>query len=187
MERPVSELKKGIKIEIDGAPYLVTDFEFVKPGKGAGIYRCTLLNLVTRTSMDKTYRSGDTIKLADVEEKTFTYSYRQGEDFIFIDESYEQYPVNISVLGDKAKYLAEDMEVRIIFFKGKPIDIVLPASVRKKVIRTEPGVRGNTVSGNVTKKAEVEGNLIVDVPLFIKEGDIIKIDTTTGEYIERVS
>ncbi len=182
-----SDLRKGLKIEIDGEPYLVTDFQFCKPGKGQALYRCKLKNMLTGNSMDKTFRSVDKIDQPDLEEKTLLYSYQDGENFVFLDsETYEQVAVPGSVLGDKQYFLDDDMECEVLFFRGRPIDITIPFTVEKRIAKTDPGVRGDTAT-NVTKPALLENGYEVQVPIFLNEGDVIRIDTRTGQYIERVS
>jgi len=182
-----SDLRKGLKIELDGEPYIITDFEFCKPGKGQALYRCKLKNMLTGATMDKTFRSVDRIAKPDLEEKELLYSYQDGDNYIFMDsETYEQVAIPAAVLGDKAYFIENDMECTVLFFRGRPVDVTLPTSVVKRVVKTEPGVRGDTAT-NVTKPAWLDNGYEVQVPLFVNEGDSIRIDTRTGEYIERVS
>ena len=181
-----SDLRKGLKIEIDGDPYIVTAFEFSKPGKGQALYRCKLKNLLTGATMDKTFRSVDKIDKPDLREHEMIFSHRENDVFVFMDaETYEQVVIPKEVLGEKGDLLKEDSECEVLFFEDKPIEISMPVFVEFTIVKTEPGVRGDTAT-NVTKPAEIETGYEVQVPIFLNEGDVIKIDTRTGEYVERV-
>ncbi len=181
-----SDLKKGLKIEIDGEPYAITEFNFQKPGKGQAVYTCKLRNLLNGSTVTKTYRSGDKAEEAHLESKTLMYSYPEADRFVFMDENYEQVPIPADILGDARYFLDENMSVEALFFRGGPIEVSLPTFVEKEVVKTEPGAKGNTAT-NVTKPATVTGGYEVQVPLFIKEGDVLRIDTRTGEYTDRVA
>lgn len=182
-----SDLRKGLKVEIDGAPFIVTDFQFVKPGKGQALYRCKLKNLLTNNSIDRTYRSVDRLEKPNLVEKDLVYSYKDGDHFVFMDNStYEQISVDAEAVGDQKYFLIEDMEVSILFYNDRPIEVTLPNFVEKTILETEPGVRGDTAT-NVMKPAKVEGDYEVQIPLFVNQGDIIRIDTRTGKYADRVS
>lgn len=182
-----SDLRKGLKIEIDGDPYVITDFQFVKPGKGQALYRCKLKNILTGATMDRTYRSADKVGKPDLMQREMVYSYPEGEHFVFMDEStYDQITVDKDVVGDMKYFLVEDMQVKVLFFNDTAIDIEMPNFVEKEVTETEPGARGDTAT-NVTKPAKVDNGYEIQVPLFIKEGDWVRIDTRTGEYADRVS
>jgi elongation factor P len=184
----VSELKKGLKIEIDGQPCIVTDFQFSKPGKGQAIYRCKIKNLATGTTFEKSYRSGDKVDKANLESRTFTFSYHNGDDFVFSDnDTFEEIHLTAEQLGKNQYFIVEEMEVDILFHKDKALDISLPTFIEKVIASTEPGARGNTASSNVQKPARIDNGYEFSVPLFINEGDIIRIDTRTGEYSDRVS
>lgn len=181
-----SDLRKGLKIEIDGEPYMITDFDFCKPGKGQALYRCKLKSMLTGSTMDRTYRSADKIDKPDLMEKSMIFSYDDGSAYVFMDgETYEEVRVERSVLGDRSKFLDDNMECNILFFRDKAIEITLPYFVEKEVLETEPGAKGDTAT-NVLKPAKVENDLEIQVPLFVNQGDVIKIDTRTGEYVERV-
>ena len=182
----VSNLKKGIKLKIDGQPFAVTDFSFTKPGKGQAVYRCKIKNMITGSTSDKVYRSGDKFEKADLGSKDLVYSYVDGEEFVFMDDDYNQLYLPATVIGDAKYFLIEDMQCEILFFEDSPIEVTLPNFVEKEIIKTEPGVRGDTAT-NVTKPAEIDTGYEVQVPIFINEGDVIKIDTRTGDYSERVS
>lgn len=181
-----SDLKKGLKIEIDGVPYLITDFNFQKPGKGTSIYTCKLKNMINGSTQTKTYRPNDRIDKPDLQEKILVYSYKEGDRYVFMDDNFEQISFDADVMGENRHFLSEDVEVTVLYHNGKPIDLTMPNFVEKKVVRTEPGAKGNTAT-NVLKPAIVEGDYEIEVPLFITEGDIVKIDTRTGKYADRVS
>jgi elongation factor P len=183
----VSELKKGLKIEIDGDPCIITDFQFSKPGKGQAIYRCKIKNLSTGTSFEKSYRSGDKVDKAQLESRKYTFSYQVGDEFVFSDnETYEEVHLGTEQLGQNRFFIIEDMQVDILFHNEKPLDVTLPTFVEKTVAETEPGARGNTAT-NVMKPAKLDNGYEFGVPLFINIGDIIRIDTRTGEYADRVA
>lgn len=179
-----ADLRKGLKIEIDGQPYVITDFQFSKPGKGQAIYTCKLKNLINATTLTKQYRSADKIDRPMLDQKTLQYSYQDGDHYVFMDEDYEQITMDSDVLGDARHFLAEDVSVTVLFHNGKPIEIVLPNFVNMKIVHAEPGARGDTAT-NVLKTARIEGGYEIQVPLFVNAGDMIKIDTRTGKYVER--
>jgi len=181
-----SDLRKGLKIEIDGAPYVITEFSFVKPGKGQALYNCRLKNLLTGSTMSRTYRSNDRVDEPRLEEKSLRYSYQEGDDSVFVDEHYDQITIPADVLGDDRLLLVEDLEVDVLFYNGLPVEVTLPNFVEKKIVDTEPGTRGNTAT-NVLKSATIEGGYQIQIPLFVNEGDVVKVDTRTGKYVDRVS
>jgi len=182
-----SDLRKGLKIEIDGAPYVITDFQFVKPGKGQALYRCKMKNLINGATLDRTYRAVEKIDKPNLEERDLIYSYQDGEHFVFMDNAtYEQIMIDADVLGDQRYFLVEDMEVQILFHNDRPIEVTLPFFIEKEVVETEPGARGDTAT-NVLKPAKIDNGYEIQVPLFIKQGDIVRIDTRTGKYADRVS
>ena len=181
-----SDLRKGLRVEIDGAPYIITDFNFVKPGKGASIYNCKMKNIVTGATLNRSYRSNDKLDEPKLEERTMCYSYPDGDNYVFIDKNFEQLSVDADVLGVNRFFLVEDIEVDILIHNDRPIGVELPTFIEKKIMETEPGFRGNTAT-NVTKSAKMEGGYELQVPLFINQGDVIKIDTRTGGYADRVS
>ena len=180
-----SDLKKGIKIELEGEPYIITDFEFSKPGKGQAIYRVRMKNLLTGYSIDKSYRSNDKFQPANVSNLKLQYSYFDGTNYVFMDpETFENYAVNAELMEDKKDYLMENMEVDGTLYNEMVIDVTLPSFVEMKVTRSDPGVKGDTAT-NATKPATMETGLEIKVPLFVNEGDVIRIDTRTGEYLGR--
>ncbi len=181
-----SDLKKGLKIEIDGAPWLITEFDFCKPGKGTALYRCRLKNMITGAGMEKTYRPTDKIDKPDIEERDLYYSYNDGNNYIFTDENYEEMSVNPDVLGKQTYFLQDNCLCHFLLFNGEPIEITLPTFIEEEITETEPGVRGDTAT-NVMKPAKIANGYELQVPLFINQGDRVKIDTRTGAYAERVS
>ena len=179
-----SDLRKGLKIEIDGQPYVITEFTFTKPGKGQALYTCKMRNMITGTTMTKTYRSVDKIDKPNLEQQTLQYSYQDGNEYIFMNDDYEQISISESVLGDAKYFLVEDISVDILFHNDKPIEVTLPNFIIKEITYTEPGARGDTAT-NVLKPAKIDSGYEIQVPIFINEGDKIKIDTRTGKYVER--
>jgi elongation factor P len=182
-----SDLRKGLKIIIDGNPYLVTDFQFSKPGKGQALYRCKLKNMITGYTMDRTYRSGEKFEPANLEERHMQFLYNDGDGYHFMDTvKFDQVSMTEAQIGEAKKFLKENTEVDVLFFDGvNPIDISLPIFVELKVIKSDPGVKGDTATG-ATKPAVLETGYEIQVPLFVEEGEVLKIDTRTGQYVERV-
>ena len=180
-----SDLRKGLRIEIDGAPYIVTEFNFLKPGKGASIYNCKLKHMITGATLNRSYRSNDSFQEPNLEERTTRFSYVEGDQYVFMDKNFEQLNVNAEVLGNSRFFLIEEIEVMILIHNGRPIGVELPTFVEKEIIETEPGYRGNTAT-NVLKSAKIVGGYEIQVPLFINQGDVVKIDTRTGGYGDRV-
>jgi elongation factor P len=182
-----SDFKKGLKVQIENEPYLMVDLEFMKPGKGQAVYRVRLKSLTTGRVVDKNYRSGDSLAAADVEEKTMQFLYKDATDFHFMDgETFEQFQVGVDAVGDAAKWLKDEMECDVVMWDGSPITVTPPAHVEMKVTYTEPGAKGNS-TGNVQKPATVETGAELMVPIFINNDDVVRVDTRTGEYVERVS
>ncbi len=183
-----SDLKKGLKIEIDGHPWVITEFDFCKPGKGTALYRCRLKNLMTGAGMDRTFRPVDKVDVPNLEEREMHFIYKEGDEYVFSDsETYEEIRISGDNLGNKTYFLLADTLCQALFFNGQPIDITLPTWFTMEVTETEPGVRGDTASSNVMKPAKIANGYELMVPLFINQGDTIKIDTRTGEYAERVN
>jgi len=182
-----SDLKKGLKIEIDGDPCVITNFEFSKPGKGQAIYRCRIKNLVTGNTFDRAYRSGDKIERCALVSRAFTFSYASGDDYVFSDnETFEEAHLNDELLGDRKYFIVDDMQVEILFHNDRALDITLPNFVEMPIVETEPGARGDTAT-NVMKPAKLPNGYEINVPIFINEGDTIRIDTRNGQYADRVS
>lgn len=181
-----SDLRKGLKIEIDGEPYIITNFEFSKPGKGQSLYRCRLKNMVSGNAFDKTYRSNDKFKKAPLEERKMQYLYNQGDEYHFMDtKSFEQYIIMREQLDDATSFMVDNMEVDVLLFNNNPIGVTLPMFVDLTVTQSDPWVKGDT-SGSDTKPVTVETGYVLQVPPFIEEGEKIQIDTRTGAYITRV-
>ena len=180
------EFKKGIKVIIDGEPYEMLESFFVKPGKGQALYRTKLRNLIKGSQYEKTYRSGDALEAADVHRNDGVYSYRGGDNYVFMDNSnFEQHSLAAEVVKDDMRWLMEGATVGLLYWNGQLISMSPPQQVILKVTYTEPAVRGNTAT-NVTKPATVETGAEIQVPSFIKEGDNVKIDTESGQYMERI-
>jgi elongation factor P len=180
------EFRKGIKVEIDGSPHVIVQFEFVKPGKGQALYKCKLKNMITGAQFDKTYRSGDKLKKASLEERDMEYLYFDGEAYCFMNNSnYEQEFLTKDQLGDSIDLLKENTVCSVLFFDNRPIGMTLPNFVNLRVTQSDPWAKGDTASGS-TKPATVETGFELQVPPFIEEGEMIKIDTRTRAYSERV-
>jgi len=180
------DLKKGVKIEIDGEPYILVQFEFVKPGKGQALYKCKLKNMVSGAQFDRTFRSGEKFKQPDLEEQAMEYLYAEGDQFCFMNmTTYVQEFLTKEQLGDAKDFLKENTVCNILLFEGRPIGISLPIFINLKVEETEPWVKGDTASGD-SKPATLETGYVLQVPPFIEKGELLKIDTRTGAYVERV-
>lgn len=181
-----SDLRKGLKVQIDGNPYIVTDFEFSKPGKGQALYRTKMRNMISGNQLVKTYRSNDKFEKAELDEKKMQFLYSQGEEYHFMDtENYEQLFLTKEQLGENVNFLIDNMEVEVLFYDGQPIDVTLPIFVNLEVVRADPWAKGDT-SGNDTKPVTVLTGYELQVPPFVEEGDKIQIDTRTGQYVTRV-
>jgi elongation factor P len=182
-----NDFKKGTKIQIDSDPYSVIDFQHVKPGKGQSFTRCKLRNLKTGQQLERTFKSGERFPQPDIEFREMQYLYPDGPMLTIMDnQNYEQIAINQSMIGDQMKFLQENMAVGILFFEGKPINIELPNFVELPITYCEPGFKGDTATG-ASKPATLQGGHVVTVPLHLKEGDILKIDTRTGEYVEKIN
>lgn len=182
-----SDIRKGLKVLMDGNPFTVVEFQFVKPGKGAAFTRTKFKNLLTGAVVERNIRSGEKLEPANVEEKSMQFLYKEADDLVFMDESsFEQVSIRREMVGDNWDLMKDNMPCSVLFFNERPVDISLPTFVVLEVTASEPGVRGDT-SGNVTKPATVETGAEIQVPLFIRVGDVVKIDTRTHEYVERVN
>lgn len=181
-----SDFRKGLKVQIDGEPYLMSECNFVKPGKGNALYKCRLKNLIRGTTLDRTYRGGETLESADVEETDVQFLYKQGETWVFMDnKSFEQYELDADAVGDGWKFLKDGMKCMMTLFNGNPLDMTPPMHVEMEVTYCEPGAKGNTAT-NVTKPATIETGAEIQVPAFVNQGDVIRVDTRDGSYVERV-
>ena len=185
---PVStaEFRNGLKIEIDGEPYIIVEFQHVKPGTGGAFVRTKMKSLKSGNVIERTFRSGEKVDVPELEEKIMQYLYAADKDRVFMDtSSYEQLSMSEQQLGESINYLKENMEIKVLYFKGQPINIDIPMFVELAIARTDPGVRGDTASGG-SKPATLETGAVVKVPFYLNEGDVIKVDTRTGTFIERV-
>lgn len=180
------DFKKGVKVVIEGDPYDMLDCHFVKPGKGQALYKCRLQNLLKATIIDRTYKSGDGLEAADVRKEDGQFLYKDRTGMVFMDtNTFEQYTVPEAICGDGGKFLQDGMAVGLTYWNDKVIEVIPPPHVNLKITYTEPAVRGNS-SGNITKAATVETGAEIQVPAFIEQGETVRIDTRTGEYVERV-
>ncbi len=180
-----TDFRKGLKIEVEGTPYEIVDFQHFKPGKGGAMVRTKLRNILTSRMQDMTFRSGEKVDRPDLEAREMQFLYREGEELIFMDlTSYEQLHIPVASTDGKADYLKDSQLVQVLLYKGDPLDFDLPPSVIFEVTETEPGAKGDTVS-NVTKAATLETGLVVQVPIFVNIGDKIKVDTRSGSYLGR--
>jgi elongation factor P len=181
-----NDLKNGMTLELDGTLFQIVEFQHVKPGKGGAFVRTKLRNLKTGGVVEKTFNAGVKVGLAIVERKDMQYLYRDADHFTFMDtDTYDQLPVEAALVGDAANYMAEGSTAQVAVHQGVPISIELPASVALTVTETQPGVKGDTRT-NAMKPATLETGYVVQVPLFVEEGERVKVDTRTGAYIERV-
>ncbi len=181
-----SDLRKNLKIQIDGDPYVIVDFSFSKPGKGQSLYRCKLKNMVNGNQFERTFRSGDTFEPANLKEKKMQYLYEEDYKYCFMDtETYEQIYLTEDQLGDSKNYMSDNLDVEILFFGDQPLGITLPNFVDLTVTKAEPWAKGDSVTGK-SKPVEVETGYTLQVPPFVEEGEKIRIDTRTGEYLTRV-
>ena len=179
------DFRKGVTVEIDGQVWSIADFQHVKPGKGAAFVRTRLKNVMTGAVLERTFSPTDKYPKAHIENKEMQYLYSDGELYYFMDvETYEQLPLNYSQVEEAINFIVENESVKVRFFKGNPFSVEAPNFVELTVTHTEPGVRGDTATGT-TKPATVETGYQVNVPLFVNEGDRIRIDTRTGDYMER--
>jgi elongation factor P len=183
----VSDFRMGLKILYDNEPFEITFFQHVKPGKGNAFTRTRIKSLLSGRVLEPTFKSGDKVGVPDVEEKAMQYLYKEDDHYVFMDsKSFEQINITEEQLGESRNFIKENLDTYVFFYNGNPIGVTLPNAVDLKVIKCDPGVRGDTVSGAM-KPATVETGYTINVPLFINEGDVLKIDTRTGEYLTRVT
>jgi len=182
-----TDFRKNLKLELESKPYIIVDFQHINPGKGSAFVRTKLRNLETNQVLERTFKAGvDTFEEPDLEQKEMEYTYSDIDGFNFIDQAtFESIHLNAEQVGDSKYYLQEGIKLEILFYNGKPIALELPNFVSLKVEQTDPGLKGDTATGGM-KKAVMDTKLQVNVPLFIKEGEVLKIDTRTGDYVERV-
>ena len=182
-----SQFKNGLKIELDSNPFTIVYFQHVKPGKGGAFVRTKIKNLLNGRVLDRTFRAGEKVAIAEISESTMQYLYRDGENLVFMDqESFDQIPISPDLLGDQIDFMLENMNVEVLFWKGEPVNVQLPNYIEAKVVKSDPGIKGDTSSG-ANKPATLECGATINVPLFIKEGDVLRVDTRTREYSERVN
>ena len=181
-----SEFKSGLKIILDGDPHSIVENEFVKPGKGQAFSRVRVRNLKTNRVLDRTFKSGDTVEAADVVDTEMQYLYTDGEFWHFmVPDTFEQHAASKAAVGDAKQWLKEQDMCQVTLYNGAPLAVTPPNFVELRIVQTDPGVRGDTASGG-TKPATLETGAVVKVPLFIEAGEVLKIDTRTGEYVSRV-
>jgi len=182
-----TDFRKNLKLEIEGKPYIIVDFQHINPGKGSAFVRTKMRNMETNQVLERTFKVNvDVFQVPDLDQKEVEYTYSDADGFNFIDQAtFESIHLNTDQVADSKDYLQEGIKLFILFYNGRPIAIELPNFVQLKVEQTDPGLKGDTASGGM-KKAVMETGLQINVPLFIKEGEILKIDTRTGEYVERV-
>jgi elongation factor P len=182
-----TDIRKGLKIQIDGVPYAVVEHQFVKPGKGQAFTRARIKILTTGAVIERTWKSGESVEVADIETRKMTYSWDEGDSLVFMDTSTgDQVNLMKDKVGDEVRFLSEGLDCDLTIFNGIPIGMELPPSVVLQITASEPGIKGDTASG-ATKPATLSTGTTVNVPLFIKEGEWVKIDTRTGAYLERVN
>ena len=180
-----NDFRTGVTVELDGSVWRVVEFLHVKPGKGSAFVRTKLKNVQTGNTVDKTFRAGETVPQANLEKRTMQHTYKDGEELVFMDmQTYEETRMNIESLGDRTNFLKEEMEVNVIFWDDKVLEVELPTSVILEITDTDPGVKGDTATGG-TKPAILETGAQVMVPLFISIGEKIKVDTRDGSYLGR--
>lgn len=181
-----SDIRKNLKIMLDDQPYIVVDFQFVKPGKGQAFTRCKLRNMMTGSSLERTFKSGEKLEPAEVEQQMLQYIYPDGDNFVFMNaDTGDQLTIPGDRMREEALYLADGMDVEVTLLKGSPIGVEMPAHVELEIVQSDPGIKGDT-SGGATKPATLSTGAVIQVPLFIDEGEWVKVDTRTGQYLERV-
>lgn len=183
-----NEFKPGIKLEIDGQPFLIVNNEFVKPGKGQAFNRVRIKNLMTGRVIERTFKSGDKCDVADINEAVMRMLYKEADGVVFMDDiTFEQLKIPLNIIGDTMQWLMEDLGYDILFYNGAPITVEPPTFIEMRIKETAPGDRGNTASGRVLKPALTESGATIQVPIFVEEGEVVKVDTRTGEYVSRVN
>ena len=180
-----TDFRKGLKIEIDGTPFEIIEFQHFKPGKGGAMVRTKLRNILNGRVLDNTFRSGEKVERPNLESRDMQFLYHEGEQLVFMDmTTYDQMHMDAEATDGKANYLKDGQECRVLLYNEKPLDIEIPASLVLEVTETEPGAKGDTVS-NVTKPATLETGVVIQVPIFVNIGDRVKLDTRTNGYLGR--
>jgi elongation factor P len=186
MQVSTAEFKKGLKILFDGAPYTIVDFQHVKPGKGGAFVRTKLKHMRLGRVIDNTFRAGEKVELVDFEEKRMQFLYRD-DRYHFMDlDTYDQISLSAEEVGEARDFLKENTEVEILFIESSPVTVELPNFIEIQIAKTDPGIRGDTASGG-SKPATLETGAVIQVPLFLNEGDVVKVDTRSGDYLGRVA
>ena len=180
-----TDFRKGLKIEIDGTPFEIIEFQHFKPGKGGAMVRTKLRNILNGRVLDNTFRSGEKVERPNLESRDMQFLYHEGEQLVFMDmTTYDQMHMDAEATDGKANYLKDGQECRVLLYNEKPLDIEIPASLVLEVTETEPGAKGDTVS-NVTKPATLETGVVIQVPIFVNIGDRVKVDSRTNGYLGR--
>ena len=183
-----NEIRGGFKVEVEGQPYTIISNEFVKPGKGQAFNRIKMKHLLSGRVIERTYKSGEKLDVADVSESEMRLLYKEAEGVVFMDEkSFEQITISFENIGETAQWLLDDHLYNVIFYNGTPVNVEAPTFIEMIITETSPGVRGDTASGRVMKPAILESGAKIQVPIFVEQGEKIKVDTRTGEYVSRVS
>ncbi len=183
----INSVRKNNKLDIDGDPYVVVSVDFRKPGKGTPSTEVRMKNMLTGSVMSRTYKAGEKLQAADIEQREMQYLYPEGEHLVFMDNvTFEQVSIGADALADTRQFLLDNTNVQVLMFNGRPVGVELPTFVEMVVVETEPGFKGDTAN-NVLKAAKLPTGAIVQVPIFINEGDTVRVDTRTGEYTERVA
>jgi len=186
MQVSTAEFKKGLKIQLDGEPYTIVDFQHVKPGKGGAFVRTKLKHMKLGRVIDNTFRAGEKVELVDFDEKRMQYLYKD-DRYHFMDlDTYDQISLAPEEVGEARDFLKENTEVEILFIDGNPVSVELPNFIELQIVKTDPGIRGDTATGG-SKPATLETGAVIQVPLFLNEGDVVKVDTRSGEYLGRVA
>lgn len=182
-----NEFRTGSKVEVEGEPYTMVSVEFVQPGKAQPFTRTKLKHLKTGRVIERTFKSGEKVEIADVEDIKMRLLYTEPDGAVFMDDnSFEQMTVPMSIIGPNKQWLLEEIVYGITLYRGEPIEVIPPTFMEMKITETTPGARGNTASGRVLKPATTESGANIQVPIFVEEGEKIKVDTRTGEYVSRV-
>ncbi len=182
-----NEIRVGMKVEVDKEPWLIISNEFVKPGKGNAFNRIKMKNMVTGRVVERTYKSGDKLDVADIEEAQMRFLYKEADGAVFMDDkTFDQITIPNEIIGNNAHWLMEELIYQVVFYKGTVIELLPPTFMEMKIVETSPGVRGDT-SGRVLKPATTETGAKIQVPIFVEEGEKVKVDTRTGEYVSRAN
>jgi elongation factor P len=182
------DIRSGMKVEVDNEPYVIVGNEFVKPGKGQAFNRIKMKNMKTGRAIERTYKSGEKIDLADVEEAEMRFLYKDADGAVFMnDKTFDQITISNEMIGANAQWLMEETVFHVVFYKGEPIEVLPPTFMEMVIVETDPGVRGDTASGRVMKPAVTESGAKIQIPIFVDQGEKVKVDTRTCEYVSRVN